>query len=134
MTLTERIDKFLIKEFTGMEVAYDSERAGEPVFMHGGKKFQYCNGIYPNGKRDVTVYDFSSDLCYDYAQFRKNVLNIKESVNESVTFSYKGFNIEEIKMKDGSEDYELTYGDKSYGLFTSKEEAEEFVDKMKKKK
>jgi hypothetical protein len=90
------MDKFEFKQFikeclsevmvddqnSPLYVEYHSERAGEPTFLLGGKKYQYVNAKYPNGKLDIGVYSHSEDLVYAYDAFRK-MNNIQEMYNTS---------------------------------------------------
>lgn len=55
-------------------VQYDSDRKGEVPFLFNGDKWQYVNGIYPNGKKDIAVYRYGHDLAYDYSWFMDNVV------------------------------------------------------------
>jgi hypothetical protein len=59
-------------------VEYISERPGEDPFVLGGKKFQYVNAKYPNGKIDIGVYTFAGDIVYSYNAFRQ-MYNIQEA-------------------------------------------------------
>jgi len=58
-------------------VEYVSERPGENPFMLHGKKFQYVNAKYPDGKIDVGVYAFAGDMVYAYNAFR-TMMGIQE--------------------------------------------------------
>jgi hypothetical protein len=51
-------------------VEYLKPYEGEVPFMMGGTKWEYCWGRYPNGKTDVAVYRYSTDMAYDYDDFR----------------------------------------------------------------
>jgi hypothetical protein len=59
-------------------VQYHSQRQGEVPFMLGERKFEYVNGLYPDGKVDIAVYAFAGDLCYGYNAFRK-MMNLNEA-------------------------------------------------------
>jgi hypothetical protein len=59
-------------------VQYHSQRQGEVPFMLGDRKFEYVNGLYPDGKVDIAVYAFAGDLCYGYNAFRK-MMNLNEA-------------------------------------------------------
>jgi hypothetical protein len=61
-------------------VEYHSERSGEEPFYMNGIKWQFVNGIYPNGRRDIAVYRFDHDLAYDYMWFMKEV--VPKPINE----------------------------------------------------
>lgn len=50
--------------------AYHSPRAGEDVFVLRGQRWQFVNVTLPDGRRDLGVYAFAGDVCYDYAQWR----------------------------------------------------------------
>ena len=78
----EEIDDIITSTLTVNEVVdgsavvqFDSERSGEEPFHMNGIKWQYVNGIYPNGKRDIAVYRFDHDLTYDYEWFRKTFID-----------------------------------------------------------
>lgn len=59
-------------------VEYHSQRSGENPFMLHGKKFEYVNAKYPNGKIDIGVYAFAGDIVYSYNAFRQ-MYNIREA-------------------------------------------------------
>ena len=61
-------------------VQFHSERSGEEPFYMNGVKWQFVNGIYPNGKKDIAVYRFDHDLAYDYMWFMEEV--VPKPVNE----------------------------------------------------
>jgi hypothetical protein len=42
----------------------------EPFLMHG-EKWQFVTVRRADGAEDIGVYRFSTDLCHDYADFRK---------------------------------------------------------------
>jgi hypothetical protein len=71
-------------------VEYYKEYTDETPFMRGNNKYNYVWAKYPDGKIDIGVYDFSKDLVYDYKWFRRYVLGIDESVNESTTIAEDG--------------------------------------------
>jgi hypothetical protein len=52
-------------------VEYDSQRSGEETFIIHDQKFEYCNAIYPNGKKDIGVYAYAGDVCYGYNWFQE---------------------------------------------------------------
>jgi len=45
-------------------------RAFEEPFMLSGERWQFVTVRRPDGAEDIGVYRFSTDLCYDYADFR----------------------------------------------------------------
>jgi hypothetical protein len=45
-------------------------RAFEDPFVLAGERWQYVTVRRPDGAEDIGVYRFSTDLCYDYADFR----------------------------------------------------------------
>jgi hypothetical protein len=51
-------------------VEYLSQATGEPEFILGETKWQYCWCRYSDGRRDLGVYSFAGDLCYGYQAFR----------------------------------------------------------------
>lgn len=65
-------------------VQFHSERNGEDPFIINGIKWQYVNGIYPNGKKDIAVYRFDHDLAYDFSWFHKEVIGNLNEVNKEV--------------------------------------------------
>lgn len=73
--------KQLIKESIDEDplyVEYVGDLPDEVPFFIQGKKFEYVNARYPNGKVDIGVYSFSGDIVYSYEAFR-NMFNIKEN-------------------------------------------------------
>lgn len=50
---------------------YIRPRSFEEPFQMDGEKWQYVNVRLPDGREDIGVYRFSTDLCYDYTDFRK---------------------------------------------------------------
>jgi hypothetical protein len=45
-------------------------RAFEEPFILSGEKWQYVTVKRADGAEDIGVYRFSTDLCYDYSDFR----------------------------------------------------------------
>lgn len=88
-------EAFPMNEEAGTEyiVQYDSQRSGEEPFMLGGSKWEFVNGIYPDGKKDIAVYRFDHDMTYDYSWFMNNMVP-KPKMNETIE--------EELNAKDGS--------------------------------
>jgi hypothetical protein len=65
-------------------VEYVSDRNGENVFNMGGDRWQFVNAKYPNGKIDIGVYRYGTDLVYDYSRWQEE-MNIQESnINENM--------------------------------------------------
>lgn len=54
-------------------VEYYKEYKGEPVFTMGGRRWEICWGKYPNGKIDIAVYCYDTDMAYDYQDFRESM-------------------------------------------------------------
>ena len=52
-------------------VEYLRPRSFEDPFILSGEKWQYVTVRLPDGREDIGVYRFSTDLCHDYADFRK---------------------------------------------------------------
>jgi hypothetical protein len=46
-------------------------RAFEDPFVLANERWQFVTVLRPDGQEDIGVYRFSTDLCYDYADFRK---------------------------------------------------------------
>jgi hypothetical protein len=65
-------------------VAYAGEFKGEEPFIAAGEKWVYSWGNY-NGKKDIAVYRYSTDMAYDYSWFRKTVLGIDEEISETTS-------------------------------------------------
>jgi hypothetical protein len=63
-------------------VQYHSDRRDETPFMINGTKWQYVNGIYPDGKKDIAVYRYGHDLAYDYKWFMDNVVGRLKNNNQ----------------------------------------------------
>lgn len=86
-----------------LHVEYQSERSGEPVFELRGKRFQYVNAKYPNGKKDIGIYDFASDMTYGYAAFRE-MMNLDSQgdgrLNKSIEDSLAILNVDLSKGKE----------------------------------
>lgn len=59
-------------------VEYLKPMNGESPFMLGGKRFEYCWGKYPDGRKDIAVYSYNEDMAFDYNDFR-NAYNINET-------------------------------------------------------
>ncbi len=74
--LRKKIQQHL-RESTGapLYVEYLRDRPGETPFELGGKKWQFVNAKYPDGKQDIGVYAFGEDLVYHYESWRK-MMNI----------------------------------------------------------
>ncbi len=70
--LRKKIQQHL-RENTGVPlyVEYLRDRPGETPFELGGKRWQFVNAKYPNGKQDIGVYSFGEDLVYHYESWRK---------------------------------------------------------------
>lgn len=51
-------------------VEYLRARAFEEPFIMHGERWQYVNVRLPDGREDIGVYRFATDLCYDYSDFR----------------------------------------------------------------
>ena len=51
-------------------VEYYKPYRDETPFEMGGEKWVYCWGKYPDGKIDIAVYRYATDLAYDYNDFR----------------------------------------------------------------
>ena len=51
-------------------VEYLKPYEGEVPFRLNNEKWEYCWGKYPNGKTDVAVYRYGTDMAYDYNDFR----------------------------------------------------------------
>jgi hypothetical protein len=45
-------------------------RAFEDPFILSGEKWQFVTVRRSDGQEDIGVYRFSTDLCYEYADFR----------------------------------------------------------------
>jgi hypothetical protein len=45
-------------------------RAFEEPFILSGERWQYVTVKRADGQEDIGVYRFSTDLCYDYVDFR----------------------------------------------------------------
>lgn len=45
-------------------------RAFEDPFVLANERWQFVTARRPDGQEDIGVYRFSTDLCYDYADFR----------------------------------------------------------------
>jgi hypothetical protein len=45
-------------------------RAFEDPFVLANERWQFVTVRRPDGAEDIGVYRFSTDLCYDYADFR----------------------------------------------------------------
>ena len=69
-------------------VEYVSDRNGENVFNIGGDRWQFVNAKYPNGKIDIGVYRFGTDLTYDYSRWNEEMniqeSNIKENMKKNI--------------------------------------------------
>lgn len=77
-------------------VQYYKEYKNEEPFIMNGEKWVYCWGKYPDGKIDIAVYRYGTDLAYDYSDFRaamdidknqtQNNLqeNMENTINEKV--------------------------------------------------
>ena len=52
-------------------VEYLRPRAFEDPFLMNADKWQYVTVRRSDGEEDIGVYRFATDLCYDYADFRK---------------------------------------------------------------
>lgn len=78
--LPDYVDEQQLNEFLSQHdvVEYVSDRTDETPFMMGGEKWQYVNGKYPDGKVDIAVYRYNTDLAYDYNKFRES-FNIDEA-------------------------------------------------------
>jgi hypothetical protein len=46
-------------------------RSFEEPFILSGERWQFVTVKRADGAEDIGVYRFSTDLCYDYADFRK---------------------------------------------------------------
>ena len=46
-------------------------RAFEDPFILSGEKWQFVTVKRDDGAEDIGVYHFATDLCYNYADFRK---------------------------------------------------------------
>lgn len=74
-------------------VEYYKEFRDETPFEMGGEKWVYCWGKYPDGKIDIAVYRYATDLAYDYNDFREamgidkneNVKNLKENMENTIS-------------------------------------------------
>ena len=66
-------------------VEYLKAYEGEVPFMMNGEKWEYCWGVYPDGKSDIAVYRYRTDLAYNYNDFREafNLNNQRPVVPES---------------------------------------------------
>lgn len=51
-------------------VEYLKQMSGEKPFVLNNIKWEYCWCKYPSGKKDIGVYRFDHDICYDYNDFR----------------------------------------------------------------
>lgn len=67
MTMSENAD-------TNHVVEYDSDKTGEEPFIINDTKWVYVWGRYPGGKKDIAVYRFGHDICYDYNWFQEVVI------------------------------------------------------------
>lgn len=78
--LPEKVDELALNEFLSLHdtVEYVSDRNGEEPFEMHGDKWQFVNGRYPNGKVDIAVYRYGTDLAYDYERWREE-MNINET-------------------------------------------------------
>jgi hypothetical protein len=72
-------------------VEYYKPYRDETPFEMGGEKWVYCWGKYPDGKIDIAVYRYATDLAYDYNDFRiamgidkENVKNLKENMENTI--------------------------------------------------
>jgi hypothetical protein len=72
---------FIIKNNFMEVVEYYKEYKDEVPFIMGGEKWVYCWGRYPDGKIDIAVYRYSTDMAYDYNDFRE-AMGIDESIKE----------------------------------------------------
>lgn len=62
-------------------VEYVRDIPTESPFMAKGKKWEYVMAKYSNGKVDIGVYSFGSDIVYGYKWFRRNVLGFMDENN-----------------------------------------------------
>lgn len=46
-------------------------RSFEEPFILAGQKFQFVTVRNADGREDIGVYAFASDLCFDYGDFRE---------------------------------------------------------------
>ena len=51
-------------------VQYYKPYTDEVPFILNNEKWEYCWGIYPNGKKDIAVYRYGTDMVYDFNDFR----------------------------------------------------------------
>ena len=51
-------------------VEYLRARAFEDPFVMHSEKWQFVTVRLPDGREDIGVYRFATDLCYDYSDFR----------------------------------------------------------------
>ena len=97
-------------------VEYVGERMGEEPFLLGGKKYQFVTALYPNGKKDIGVYIFGSDMVVDYEWWmRQNFISYKD-----------GGSIDDLEKKNptlkASRDFEKR--DKDFEIFEVSTEAD----------
>jgi hypothetical protein len=86
-SFNEKIDYSLLNEsysilFNENIVDYYSNIKNEKPFIFNENKWEYVNAIYENGNKNIAVYNYNNDLCYDYNWFRKNIL--KENIFDKV--------------------------------------------------
>jgi hypothetical protein len=76
----EQVNETIDREYL---VQFHSERNGEEPFYMDGMKWIYVNAIYPNGKKDIAVYNYQQDVSYQYDWFKENFIDRNSaSVNE----------------------------------------------------
>tara|TARA_R110000868_G_scaffold203969_5_gene451947 strand:+ start:1075 stop:1869 length:795 start_codon:yes stop_codon:yes gene_type:complete len=106
----EVIDEALNEVVDGSAVVqFDSDRSGEEPFMMSGIKWQFVNGIYPDGKKDIAVYRFDHDLAYDYKWFRDTFIdktNGNKRTNEDLGDDYESISRGSDMGEVGADDYE----------------------------
>jgi hypothetical protein len=67
---------YALDEPAEVYVEYVGQREGEEPFELNGQRWQYVNVLNGQGKRDIGVYSFGEDRCYDYSIWRSRELAI----------------------------------------------------------
>jgi hypothetical protein len=67
---------YALEEQPEVYVEYVGQREGEEPFEINGQRWQYVNVLDGQGKRDIGVYSFGEDRCYNYSVWRSRELAI----------------------------------------------------------
>lgn len=103
--------QYYLRENTGVPlyVEYLRDRPGEEPFELGGKRWQFVNAKYPDGRQDIGVYAFGEDLVYHYELWRKMMGIDKENQGVGASNYDRHFRSD---MKSKNENTDSTIGSK----------------------